>query len=566
VANVVVSALATWNGKALRKAKQDVSVFNKQLQGLARTFGVAFSATAIVAFSKKAVKAFAEDELAAKSLALQLENTGNAFRVTQVEDYIKSLEKTYAILTDLRTPFKTLLNVTGSVDLAQRSLEAALNTSAGTGENLNTVVAAISAGIRGQTKAIKNLNTGIDESIIATGDMNKIMAALEARFSGQAAARLDTYSGKMDVLKKGADEATKSIGRGLVDALTILGEDSSVAGLATDFENMGDNIAYATVEMAKLIKKFSDLVANPSFKAGLLALAIASKSPKALIAVMGIIGTSAIGGALTSARTISPEQNSALAKVRLLNARIEAKLSAAKKEEFRILNAKNAIENKNVEELKKKFDLERIGLTQALNLATDEETKLRLRAQLAILDNNEALAKKLLAELEAAEALKKLAEQARLAGMSIEEYTKSLTNKYDLMITDLIKQFKNLGLSLGESMALANMSARYQAQADAIAAGRGPSGPSGPSGAAPLSTDPYDILIRQLAPQLNTEYGLPAQDAISLATMSARYQAQADAITINIQAGGDKMSQAIAESIQIANRNGYDLTGAGQLP
>jgi len=203
----------------------------------------------------------------------------------------------------------------------------------------------------------------------------------------------------MDVLKKGADEATKSIGRGLIDALTILGEDSSVAGLATDFENMGDNIAYATVEMAKLIKKFSDLVANPSFKAGLLALAIASKSPKALIAVMGIIGTSAVGGALTSARTISPEQNSALGKVRLLNARIEAKLSAAKKEEFRILNAKNAIENKNVEELKKKFDLERIGLTQALNLATDEETKLRLRAQLAILDNNEALAKKILAEM-----------------------------------------------------------------------------------------------------------------------------------------------------------------------
>jgi len=74
VANVVVSALATWNGKALRKAKQDVSVFNKQLQGLARTFGVAFSATAIVAFSKQAVKAFAEDELAARSLALQLEN------------------------------------------------------------------------------------------------------------------------------------------------------------------------------------------------------------------------------------------------------------------------------------------------------------------------------------------------------------------------------------------------------------------------------------------------------------------------------------------------------------
>jgi cbb3-type cytochrome oxidase cytochrome c subunit len=93
MANVVVSALATWNGRALKKAKQDVSVFDKQLKNFAKSVGVAFSATKIISFSKKAVKAFAEDEVAAKSLALQLENTGNAFRVTEVEAYIKSLEK-----------------------------------------------------------------------------------------------------------------------------------------------------------------------------------------------------------------------------------------------------------------------------------------------------------------------------------------------------------------------------------------------------------------------------------------------------------------------------------------
>jgi hypothetical protein len=560
VANVVVSALATWNGKALRKAKQDVSVFNKQLQGLARTFGVAFSATAIVAFSKKAVKAFAEDELAAKSLALQLENTGNAFRVTQVEDYIKSLEKTYAILTDLRVPFQTLLNLTGSVDLAQRSLEAALNISAGTGQNLNTVVGAISAGIRGQTKAIKGLNTGIDESIIATGDMNKIMEALEARFSGQAAARLDTYSGKMDVLKKGADEATKSIGRGLVDALTILGEDSSVAGLATDFENMGDNIAYATVEMAKLIKKFSDLVANPSFKAGLLALAIASKSPKALIAVMGIIGTSAIGGALTSARTISPEQNSALAKVRLLNARIEAKLSAAKKEEFRILNAKNAIENKNVEELKKKFDLERIGLTQALNLATDEETKLRLRAQLAILDNNEALAKKILAEMEAAEALRKLAEQAAAAGKSLEDFAlfkvRALNTKIDdylqktalEMVRALNAQIAALIASLGG--------------VGKITKGGGDDGGGGVT--IPLGAEYF----QDLATQLVGSSSYAGMNVSQIATERARESGNRS-LDVNVRIdspSGDKFAQLVAESIQVAGRSGFSTTGAGQLP
>jgi cbb3-type cytochrome oxidase cytochrome c subunit len=109
VANIFVAASATWNGKALKKAKQDVSVFDKQLKNFAKSVGVAFSATKIISFSKKAVKAFAEDEVAAKSLALQLENTGNAFRVTEVEAYIKSLEKTYAILTDLRGAISNII-------------------------------------------------------------------------------------------------------------------------------------------------------------------------------------------------------------------------------------------------------------------------------------------------------------------------------------------------------------------------------------------------------------------------------------------------------------------------
>jgi post-segregation antitoxin (ccd killing protein) len=259
VANIFVAASATWNGKALKKAKKDVDVFSKQVKQFARVFGVAFSATALVAFSKKAVKAFAEDEAAAKSLQLQLQNTGNAFRVTEVEAYIKGLEKTYAILTDLRGPFQTLLNVTGSVDLAQRSLEAALDISAGTTQSLTTVVAAISAGVRGQTKGIKSLNSGIDENILATGDMNKIMEELERRFAGQAAARLDTYAGKMDALKKSTDEATKIIGEGLLDALTILSKDVSIENLTTDFEDLATAIADTVRGMAKVIEKLKRL-------------------------------------------------------------------------------------------------------------------------------------------------------------------------------------------------------------------------------------------------------------------------------------------------------------------
>ena len=69
MANVVVSALATWNGKALKKGKQDISSFDKSVKALGRTFGVTFSAAALINFSKKAVNAFAADEKAAKDAA-----------------------------------------------------------------------------------------------------------------------------------------------------------------------------------------------------------------------------------------------------------------------------------------------------------------------------------------------------------------------------------------------------------------------------------------------------------------------------------------------------------------
>jgi uncharacterized protein YdbL (DUF1318 family) len=444
VANVIVSALATWNGKALKKAQQDVNVFEKRIKNFARTFGYAFSATAVVAFSKKAVKAFAEDEAAAKSLQLQLENTGNAFAVAEVEQYIKSLEKTYAILNDLRGPFQTFLNLTRSVALSQRTLEAALNISAGTGQSLDTVVGALAAGIRGQTRALVGLNTGVDANIIKSGDMNKIMAELEKKFSGQASARLDTYAGKMDTLRKSSDEATKAIGAGLVDALTILSKDQSIENLANNFENLGENIAFAITEMAKLVKGFNDLVNNPSFKAGLLALAIASKSPKAVVAAFTIVGGSAVAGLAT--KDLSGQKNRNIGGYSgIPDLRTTQNIIKARKEEYKIISKKNEIENKNLEELKKKFDLERISLTAALNNATDEETKLRLKSQLAIIDGDEAMAQKLLAELNAAEALKKLAEQAAAAGKSITEFAliqvRSLINRINAQIESINRTF-----------------------------------------------------------------------------------------------------------------------------
>jgi hypothetical protein len=404
MANVVVSAIATFNGKALKKGQKDISAFDKQTQKLGKTFNRVFATTAIVAFSKKAINAFAADEQAAKSLAVQLENTGNAFRVDEVETYIAKLQSLYGVLDDqLRPAFQTLLNATGSVTLSQQALETALNVSAGTGKDLASVVAAIAKGASGTTTALARLGTGLDKATIASGDMNKIMVALDKKFSGQALARLDTYAGKMDLLKVAAANATEIIGKGLIDALTALGKDNSIDQAANSMNGFANAIANTAKGMGELIGQVKQIIDSDVGKFLLAITALLTLGKKQLI--VGAAGLIAYDIGKTQKPTSNFTYGSGNPRADLI---LQKKLTTAKKDEYNILTASNKLKTE-VDKLKDKFDLERIGLTAALNNTITAEDKLRVNALLAIANNNEALAKKYNAELEAALAAKELA-------------------------------------------------------------------------------------------------------------------------------------------------------------
>lgn len=419
MANVVVSALATWNGKALKKGKQDLSAFDKQVQKLGRTFGAVFSATAIAAFGKKAVNAFAADEKAAKALEVQLKNTGNQFAGPAVEYYIANLQKISGVLDDeLRPAFQSLLTVTGSVELSQYALNTALEVSAGTGASVVQVSQALSKAFAGQTKALKTLVPGLDAAALKSGDMEAILKELNKMFAGQAAARLTTYSGKMDQLAVAAANSTEIIGKGLVDALGELSKDKSIASLAASMENLATNTSKAITQIASLIGKFTELTNSPTFKAGLLALAVATKNPKIVVGVMGYLGGSAalglaskdygLGGAGAGTPFGQAGSSAELARI-------------TEQKRITALNKLRAVENAQIkaktelEKLKDKYDVERINLMLALNQATDEETRIRLAEKLAILDGNAAKAQQYLADTELTFKTNQLAESMNKA-------------------------------------------------------------------------------------------------------------------------------------------------------
>jgi hypothetical protein len=185
-----------------------------------------------------------------------------------------------------------------------------------------------------------------------------------------------------------------------------------------------------------------------------------------------------------------------------------------------------------VDQLRDKFDLERIGLNAALNAAVDEETKLRIRAQIAILDNNEALAKKILAEMAAADAARKFADNFQFALDAV----KSMTAKINAFI-------ESMGGKLPTTTTTTTTST--------------------PS-FVPLTAGYFQDLATQLVG--TTSYA--GMNVSQIATERARESGNRS-VDVNVRIdspSGDKFAQLVAESIQVAGRTGFSTTGAGQLP
>jgi len=550
VPNLIVSAVSTFDNKGLKKGTKEISAFEKRVKSFAKVFAAAFSARALTNFSKKAVQAFMADEKAAKSLEQQLKNTGYQFSAPGVELYIANLQKTTGVLDDdLRPALQQLLTVTGSITKSQDALSTALNISAATGKSLSEVSSALTRGFAGNTTGLSRLGAGLSKTLLKTGDMNAIMAELNKKFAGQAAARLETYAGKMDILTVATENAKEMIGKGLLDSLALLSKDDSIQNAADDMEYFAKTVADATYGMASLLKKFDK------------ATGLDKVSTETLLKIQNplLYLLSDYGNKQRPMSPLDPNKQRSAGRIDAKRFQTEDRLAKAKAAELLLLQKKNAIENKNVEELRKKFDLERIGINAALNSATNEETKLRLKSQLAILDNNDALAKKLLAELEATEALKKLAEQARLAGMSLEDFgifkVKSLSNKIDTFIEDFaISAIKELNARIAATLAKYNMALPPPATT-----GQMFTGSSGAQYTAP-QVQAAILDTRELNSRINDFLGGFASGGVQRSSS----QNQMD-IKVTVDAGGDRLSQAIAESIQVATRSGYSTVPAGFL-
>ena len=499
---LVVSALATWNGKALTKGKKQISEFDKSAQKLGKTFAKVFGSVALVSFGKNAVNAFIDSEKAAAKLRTTVSNLGLEFEQPGIETYLKNLSLQFGIVDENLIPgFQRLLIVTKDVAQAQSLFNTALNVSAGTGKDLTAVSTSLSKAYLGDNAALGRLGVGLSKAQLKSASFLEVQRTLNANFAGQAAAAVEGYAGSMAKLTVAVDESKEAIGKGLLDAIAALSGSNDINTFTTKMVNAAEKIGSA-------FRTVGDVI-------GLL-------NPNASIKVGNkFVRKSDVMNQNQGGYSGIPTQRKAETKA------IKDAVTLRKAENDQ-LKKKTA-----VDALRDKFDLERIGLTVALNAATDEETKLRLKSQLAILDNNDALAKKYLAEMAAADAATKLAASYDTALSSI----KSLISRIN---TFILQQ----GGTISETVMT-------------------PAAPSSPT-STPLPANYFQDLATQLV-------GTSAYAGMNVAQIASERARESGNRSVDVNLivnspSGDKFAQLIAESVQVAGRSGYSTAPNGGLP
>jgi hypothetical protein len=222
--------------KGLDETASGADKFRAGIQGAAVPAAAAL--TGLAAAGLLAAKAAAEDQAGAAQLALALKNSAGATdtAVASTEAWITKTSKATSVADDeLRPALATLARATGDVEESQKAMGVALDVSAATGTDVETVSKALAKAYGGQTGSLKKLVPGMDDAVLASGDMNAIMAELARTTGGAAATAAGTAAGQMEGMKIQMGEAQEAIGAALLPAMSSLaGMLASVAGLVQD--------------------------------------------------------------------------------------------------------------------------------------------------------------------------------------------------------------------------------------------------------------------------------------------------------------------------------------------
>ena len=265
VADALVAPIVVeYKGKGAKDAEKGLLGLEGVAKKLGKTVAGVFAVTKLIQFGKQSVAAYMADDKAASSLSQTLSNMGLAIQSIGVENFIQKLQNTTGVLDDqLRPAFQSLVMATNDVAKAQDLLSLALDISAGSSYDLESVTQALAKAQNGNMTQLSKMTLGITKAEYATKNFASIQQKLTDLYAGDAAKAADTYAGKMAKVSAAVADAKEQIGKGLLDAFTTLSSSGSsidqataairnfgavaqqeIAGLAIGIKQLGTDIAH----------------------------------------------------------------------------------------------------------------------------------------------------------------------------------------------------------------------------------------------------------------------------------------------------------------------------------
>jgi hypothetical protein len=228
VGAIVARILTQYSDKGSKAAQKDIATLSKSFDAFgkksAKAFGVVAAASAAFAIKlgKDAVQGAIEDQKQQVALATALRNTTGATdeAIAATVTYLDKLELLVGVDNNQLIPsLQILTQATKDVAAAQQLQALALDISAGSTKDLNTVSVALAKAIGGNVGALTKLGVPLDANAVKAKDLDAILGSLASTFRGQAEKRAETLEFRLIKLQLAFNQILDKLGYALIPVL-----------------------------------------------------------------------------------------------------------------------------------------------------------------------------------------------------------------------------------------------------------------------------------------------------------------------------------------------------------
>lgn len=248
--SLILPITTMFNDKGLKQAQKSFGQFGGAIKGVLGAAGLTVGLSAFVNGIQDATKAAVEDAKSQALLANQLKNTVGATKAVtaSVEDQIQKMSLASSVADDkIRPAYAMLIRSTGKVKDATRLTNLALDISAATGKDVETVAKALGRAYNGSAGALGKLGIKVKDTKHPFDELEKAFAG-----SAETAAKNDPYQ-RLSVI---FGEISETVGTAFIPALNDLADwfTENFDGIKKFFEDaFNSDVFRAVADLGKTI-------------------------------------------------------------------------------------------------------------------------------------------------------------------------------------------------------------------------------------------------------------------------------------------------------------------------